>query len=138
MGITPSQQLYDHVRLLANQAAASADAAAASADEAANSATQGNGIAIAIGNGTAPDAGVLTGAETIPMSRSAGVLQKTLSAIAQWILALVCPSVANFASLPATPTGFYLVLADETKGGGSIIYFFTTSHRYWIAMVQDA
>lgn len=45
---------------------------------------------------------------------------------------------ANFASLPAQPLGMYLVLADETKGNGPSIYFFTASHRYWIAMVQDA
>lgn len=51
---------------------------------------------------------------------------------------LVVQQAATFASLPATPMGLYLVLADETKGGTPTIYLFTASHRYWVAMVQDA
>lgn len=51
---------------------------------------------------------------------------------------LVVQQVATFGSLPASPIGLYLVLADETKGGNPTIYFFSTTHRYWIAMVQDA
>ncbi|MBR7998249.1 hypothetical protein [Burkholderia vietnamiensis] len=47
-------------------------------------------------------------------------------------------SVATYASLPASPRGLFLVLADETKGGSSQMYFFNGGHRYWIAMVQDA
>lgn len=46
--------------------------------------------------------------------------------------------VATYASLPTTPAGLYLVVADETKSGAPSFYFFTTSHRYWFAMVQDA
>jgi hypothetical protein len=51
---------------------------------------------------------------------------------------LVCQQVATFSALPASPAGFYLVLADETKSGNPTIYFFTATHRYWIAMVKDA
>jgi hypothetical protein len=51
---------------------------------------------------------------------------------------MVVQQVATFASLPATPLGLYLVLADETKGGTPTIYLFTASHRYWVAMIQDA
>lgn len=51
---------------------------------------------------------------------------------------LVVQQVATFASLPANPLGLFLVLADETKNGAPTIYFFTASHRYWVAMVQDA
>ncbi|HDR8938713.1 MULTISPECIES: hypothetical protein [Burkholderia cepacia complex] len=47
-------------------------------------------------------------------------------------------SVATYASLPASPRGLFLVLADETKGGNPTIYLFTATHRYWVAMVQDA
>lgn len=46
--------------------------------------------------------------------------------------------VATYAALPATPIGLYLVVADESKGGGPSFYLFTTTHRYWFAMVQDA
>ena len=46
--------------------------------------------------------------------------------------------VATYSALPSSPTGLYLVAADETKGGSPSFYFFTTSHRYWFAMVQDA
>lgn len=92
----------------------------------------------AIANATSEDAGPLTGAESLPVSRGAGLLQTTFQKLAIWILTLICPQVATFASLPASPTGFYLVLADETKSGAPTIYFFTTSHRYWVAMVQDA
>ncbi|WP_133663482.1 hypothetical protein [Paraburkholderia sp. BL10I2N1] len=52
------------------------------------------------------------------------------------VIAMV--TVATFAALPATPQGIYLVLADETKGGTPSMYFFTATHRYWLAMVQDA
>lgn len=51
---------------------------------------------------------------------------------------LVVQQSATFASLPASPLGLFLVLADETKGGNPTIYLFTASHRYWVAMVQDA
>lgn len=51
---------------------------------------------------------------------------------------LVVQLVATFAALPASPLGLFLVVADETKGGSPSIYFFTSTHRYWIAMVQDA
>lgn len=37
-------------------------------------------------SGTATDAGTLTGAEIVPMNRSAGLLQTTLTNIAQWVV----------------------------------------------------
>ena len=83
-------------------------------------------------------AGELNGTDVVQVSRSSGLLSTTLQKIAAWVLSLVCPQVATFASIPASPTGFYLVLADETKSGNPTIYFFTASHRYWLAMVQDA
>ena len=51
---------------------------------------------------------------------------------------LVVQQSATFAALPPSPLGLFLVLADETKGGSPTIYLFTASHRYWVAMVQDA
>ena len=47
-------------------------------------------------------------------------------------------TVPTFSAIPASPAGFYLVLADESKNGASQMYFFTPTHRYWLAMVQDA
>lgn len=47
-------------------------------------------------------------------------------------------TVATYSALPVSPTGFYLVLADESKNGASQMYFFTPTHRYWLAMVEDA
>lgn len=37
-------------------------------------------------NGTATDAGTLTGAETVAASRGSGLLQTTLTKIAQWVI----------------------------------------------------
>jgi hypothetical protein len=51
---------------------------------------------------------------------------------------LVVQQSATFAELPTDPLGLFLVLADETKGGNPTIYLFTSAHRYWVAMVQDA
>lgn len=51
---------------------------------------------------------------------------------------LVVQQSATFAALPPSPVGLFLVLADETKGGSPTIYLFTSTHRYWVAMVQDA
>lgn len=114
-----------------SQAASSALNAKTSSDKAAASAAS-------ISDGTATDAGALTGAEIVPTNRGAGLLQTTLGKIAAYVLSLVCPQIATFSDIPASPKGFYLVLADETKGGAPTIYFFTASHRYWIAMIQDA
>ncbi|WP_168793616.1 hypothetical protein [Paraburkholderia aromaticivorans] len=60
------------------------------------------------------------------------------AAYAAELPSLVVQQSATFASLPANPVGLFLVLADETKGGAPQIYLFTASHRYWVAMVQDA
>ena len=44
-----------------------------------------SGVSNAIANGTATDAGTLNGSETLPMSRGSGLLQTTLTKIAQWV-----------------------------------------------------
>lgn len=51
---------------------------------------------------------------------------------------VVVQQVPTFSSVPSNPAGLYLVLADESKNGAPQMYFFNASHRYWIAMVQDA
>lgn len=52
--------------------------------------------------------------------------------------AIVVQKAPTYASLPASPAGLFLVLADETKGGTPTIYLFDSGNRYWVAMVQDA
>ena len=74
-------------------------------------------------------------------SASATDAASSASQAAQYVAelpSLVVQQAATFASLPANPVGLCLVLTDETKSGNPTIYFFTASHRYWIAMVQDA
>jgi lysophospholipase L1-like esterase len=78
-------QLGRFIPTAATSAAASAAAAAASV--------------AAIGSGASPDAGTLTGPEVLPLSRGAGLLQTTLTKVAQWIL-------QTFAGLPKTPIQF--------------------------------
>jgi hypothetical protein len=85
-----------------------------------------------ITDGSSTSAGTLTGAEVVNVTRGAGLLATTITAM----MALACPQSATYASLPSSPTGFHFVLADETKNGQPSLYFFTTSQRYWIAMVQ--
>jgi hypothetical protein len=58
-----------------------------------------------------------------------------LNAAITMLTAQIAPT---FATIPENPQGIFLVLADETKSGAPTLYLFTTSHRYWIAMVQDA
>jgi hypothetical protein len=69
----------------AGNAAASAGASATSATASAASATASANAYSAISNGTATSAGTLTGAETVPVSRGAGLLQTTLTKIAQFV-----------------------------------------------------
>ncbi|WP_375294641.1 prophage tail fiber N-terminal domain-containing protein [Escherichia coli] len=46
--------------------------------------------------------------------------------------------VPDTASLPESPHGLYLVENDETKGGGSQIYFYPgDGRRFWFASVED-
>lgn len=47
-------------------------------------------------------------------------------------------TVATYSSLPSSPSGWYLITADETKSGGPSIYLFSGGRRYWFAMVEDA
>lgn len=47
-------------------------------------------------------------------------------------------TVASYADLPSSPSGWYLVTADETKSGTPSIYLFSGGNRYWFAMIEDA
>ena len=69
----------------AGVATAAAGTATAEAEAAAASATASANAYSAIANGTATSAGTLTGAEIIPLSRGAGLLQTTLTAIANFV-----------------------------------------------------
>lgn len=44
--------------------------------------------------------------------------------------------VATYAALPINPFGVFVVLADETRGGGPIQYMFLDGSTYWVAMVK--
>jgi trimeric autotransporter adhesin len=68
-----------------------AGAAAASAEASANAYAN-------IANGTATDAGSLTGAEIVPLSRTAGLLQTTISKIAAFVLSVFPGFTPNVAS----------------------------------------
>jgi hypothetical protein len=59
------------------------------------------------------------------------------SVLTSQIVGMVIQPVATFAALPATPTGLYLVLADETKAGAPTFYLFNGSDRFWGAWVKD-
>lgn len=82
-------QLNNQVTLAAASATASANSATASANSAtasAASATSAANQVSIIANGTATDAGTLTGSEIVPMNRSAGLLQTTLTKIGAWVI----------------------------------------------------
>lgn len=51
---------------------------------------------------------------------------------------LAVQQAATHASLPASPAGLYLVLADETRGGGPSLYYFWSTHCIWFAALQVA
>lgn len=44
----------------------------------------------------------------------------------------------TYADIPASPSGWFLISADETKGGNPSVYLFKDDARYWFAMVRDA
>jgi hypothetical protein len=81
---TPYVALQDQITTSVEAAAGSAAAASTSAAQAASSAASSSVATIA--NGTATNAGTLTGAEITPLSRGSGLLQTTYSTIAQWVL----------------------------------------------------
>jgi len=83
----------------AGVATAAAGTATAEAEAAAASATASANAYSAIANGTATSAGTLTGAETVPLSRGAGLLQTTLNAIADFVIGtLTLPSYSALRS----------------------------------------
>jgi hypothetical protein len=46
--------------------------------------------------------------------------------------------VATFAAIPSGATGFYLVDADETKGGTRQLYALTATATQWVASELDS
>lgn len=111
-------QLGSFIPIDSTTSAANAAAAAESAAEAAQSAAQASASVSALENGTATDAGTLTGAEIVPLSRGAGLLQKTLTAIATFVLvtflaftqtgvgAIARAILSKLFDLPVTPQDF--------------------------------
>jgi hypothetical protein len=53
---------------------------------------------------------------------------------AQQISCVVTPT---YASIPANPTGFWVVTADETKAGNTTIYLFTPGVTIWFAAIKE-
>jgi hypothetical protein len=113
----------------AGNAAASAGASATSATASAASATASANAYSAIANGTATSAGTLTGTETVPVSRGAGLLQTTIWAIGNFILSQF--GVSSVAALQALNTLFFSsaqTFGYRTPGdGGHGKYYFTLS-----------
>jgi hypothetical protein len=76
-------------------------------------------------DGTATDAGTLTGAETAPISRGAGLLQTTLTKIAQWTVQIFngfTSSASGAGSLPVSSTLNLIPIYPEffgAKGDGT-------------------
>lgn len=86
----------------------------------------------------APAAQPLAGPEKFTVVQNGEYVSASISGLSAFFNASPVVQVANFASLPASPAGLYLVLSDETKNNSPILYLFTATHRFWIAMVQDA
>jgi len=116
----------------ATNAAGSASAAATSATNSAASATASAAAYSAIANGTATSAGTLTGAEIVPVSRAAGLLQTTLSTIANFVLAVFAIAIysgagaavrsilAKLLDYPVTPFDFGAKGDGVTDDSGAI------------------
>ncbi|CAG2132468.1 hypothetical protein [Cupriavidus numazuensis] len=97
--------------------------AAASATAAAGSASAATASTSAIANGTATDGGTLTGSETLPMSRGAGLLQTTLSKIASFVYATLglTKTVATMVDLQALDAAIWTQVKTQgyrTAGDG--------------------
>ncbi|RQR87743.1 MULTISPECIES: carbohydrate-binding protein [unclassified Burkholderia] len=79
------------------------------------------------------------GTAYIALSASQNVVPGT--APLQWsvLTQLTFPNFASFAALQIPATSMMVfVAADETKGGGPILYFYdATGKRYWVAAVLD-
>lgn len=98
------------------------------AEDAASSATNAANTVATIANGTATDAGELTGSETIPLSRGSGLLRTTFAVIAGWVIgtflgflqtgagSVARTILSKLFDLPATPEDFGAVgdgVADD-------------------------
>ncbi|MFM0663323.1 hypothetical protein [Paraburkholderia sediminicola] len=101
-------------------------AAATTAPAAAATATAQAGIATAAASTATTQAG--------NAATSAG----QVAAYVAELPTLVIQQVATYASLPASPVGLYLVLADETKDGTPSLYYFWSTHCMWFAALQVA
>lgn len=88
--------------------------------------------------GLAPDAQTLNGQEKALVVQNGKYVATEISSMSAFFNATPVIQVSTFASLPASPLGLYLVLNDETKNNVPILYLFTSTHRFWIAMIQDA
>ncbi|HHL2824758.1 TPA: prophage tail fiber N-terminal domain-containing protein [Citrobacter murliniae] len=73
-------------------------------------------------------------------SQTNAILIAVQAAYAQMLGLLQNPAVtvATYSAIPANPSGWYLVTADETKSSGPSVYLFKDGARYWFAMVEDA
>lgn len=73
-----------------------------------------------IQNGTAPDAGALTGAETVPASRGAGLLQTTWNVVATFVLSIFAVLVTGGAGAVArTILALWMDLPINVKNFGA-------------------
>jgi hypothetical protein len=86
----------------------------------------------------APTAQPLSGQEKVTVLQNGQYVAAEISSISAFFNASPVVQVSTFASLPPSPLGLYLVLNDETKNNVPIFYLFTATHRFWIAMIQDA
>jgi hypothetical protein len=91
--------------------------------------------------GTILEIGSISGAANQQIKQAVAASAASAAQAAEYVAqlpSLVVQQSATFASLPPDPLGLFLVLDDETKSNQPTIYLFTASHRYWVAMVQDA
>jgi hypothetical protein len=116
----------------AGTATTQATNAANSATASANSATASANAYSAIANGTATSAGALTGSETIPVSRGAGLLQTTWNTVASFIYSTlgILKTVSNVSALAALDASVWARVKTQGygavgDGGGGIYYQLT-------------
>lgn len=86
-----------------------------------------------LANGTAPDAGTLTGAEIVPMNRSAGLLQTTWNKVATFVLSIFTIVVGTATGLIArTIIAELLDLPISIKRFGAKIDGVTDDTTAWV------
>lgn len=85
-----------------------------------------------------PPASTVSTADEVVLNQGGVTKRAAISLIVADAIQTPVLQVATFASIPVGSHGLYLVTADETKGGNPSMYFFTSTARYWFAMVQDS